>query len=140
MDTLQGFVTRLSILVIGVYFGMGCFMLGMISDSGTTLAVTCGAIAMIGSLSLVIGGIIGALIKRWIALVPGTVLVLTSLTPYLPPLAVVSILLIYCCFFQPRNIQNDKVDAVDVDGVPIVQVQAYKDESLMCDDLKKVLT
>lgn len=133
MMTFQGFMTRLSILVIGVFFGLGSVMLGMMADSGTTLAVTFASIALLGSFSLVLGGIVGAFTKRWIALVPGTVLVLTSLTPALPPLAILSILLIYCCFFKPRTIENDEIDAVHGDDVPIVQMQAYKDESLMSD-------
>ena len=136
--TFQGFMTRLSILVIGVYFGISCLMLGLMADSGTTFAATFAVIAVVGSFSLMFGGIVGALTKRWIALFPGTVLVLTSLTPALPPLAIVSILLIYCCFFKPRTIENDEIDAVHGDDVPIVQMQAYKDESLACDANKVV--
>ena len=136
--SFEGFMTRLGILVVGVFFGFNTLILGMMADSGTTLAVTFGAIAMLGSASLVIGGIVGAFTKRWIALVPGTVLILTSLTPALPPLAIVSVVLIYCCFFKPRNIENNKDYTTEGDDVPVVQLHEHKNESLTC-DVKKFL-
>ena len=132
MVTFQGFMTRLSILLTGVCCGVMFSTLGMLSDSGTALANTMAMFGLLGSLFLFIGGIVGALFKRWVALVPGAVFVLTALTPAVPPFAIASILLIYCCFFKPRNIRSNEQDADEIDDVPIVQLKAYEDEILSC--------
>ena len=47
--SFEGFMTRLGILVVGVFFGFNTLILGMMADSGTTLAVTFAAIATLGS-------------------------------------------------------------------------------------------
>ena len=105
MDTsaLQGFLTRLSIFVVGV--GSGSILVipvGMGTGPGTRRAVTLSYIGLLGCLFLIIGGIFGAMTKQWIALVPGTVIFLILFTPSVPPLAVVAIFLIYCCYINPK--------------------------------------
>jgi hypothetical protein len=134
MATLLGFLIRLSILVIGVFWGVALFMpMGMLSDSGTTMAVTVSTIGVFGCIFLLTGGIIGAITKRWIALVPGTVLAVAAMTPALPPLAIVIIMLLYCFYsnYKPkRKNDQEELDEGDVDCIPVIQLpeEPFKDE------------
>lgn len=80
MATVQGIVTRLCILGVGVFFGLIlAWPMMMMCASGKALQLTVSYLGTFGCLFLVIGGILGALMKRWIALLPGTVLVLIAL-------------------------------------------------------------
>ena len=143
MATAQGIVTRLCILVVGLYFGFNLFILGMMADSGSTLAVTCAAVALLGCLFLILGGIVGAVRKQWRALIPGTVLVLTALTPAVPPFAIVSILLVYCCCWKKQTDEDtelliDEKNSDKIDCGIDVQERTYKDDSFQDDNTMKV--
>ncbi len=134
MANVQGIFTRLSILVVGVFFGLILFFpMGMMSDSGTTLAVTVSTIGSFGCLFLMIGGIVGAVRKEWRALVPGTVLLLTLFTPAVPPFAIVSILLVYYCCWKKQTDEHtellvDDENSGEIDSHIGVQ-KKYEDDS-----------
>ena len=132
MATYQGFLLRLSIFVVGILSGLVLFFpMGMMGDSGTRLAITLSSIGVIGSLFLIIGGIVGTMTKRWIALVPGTIFILIALTPALPPFAIMAVLLIYCCYVKPTRSKHDDLAVCEVDSITVVDL--LKEE---CDDEK----
>ena len=115
----------------------------MMADSGSTLAVTFSTIGVFGCLFLILGGIVGAVRKQWRALVPGTVLVLTALTPAIPPFAIVSILLVYCCCWKKQTDEDtelliDEKNSDKIDCGIDVQERAHKDDSFQEDDTMKV--
>jgi hypothetical protein len=144
MATAQGIVTRLCILVVSVFFGLILsFPMMMMSDSGSTLAIIFSTIGVLGCLLLIIGGIVGAVRKQWRALVPGTVLVLTALTPAVPPFAIVSILLVYCCCWKKQTDEDtelliDQKNSDKIDCGIYVQERTYNDDSFQEDDTMKV--
>jgi hypothetical protein len=82
LQNLVGCCCRSSILVTGILLGLiTIFPNGMMSDSGSTLAVTFSSIGVIASFSFIVGGIVGAISKKWSALLPGTILQLVALSP-----------------------------------------------------------
>jgi hypothetical protein len=79
---LVGCCCRSSILVTGILIGLITFFPnGMMSDSGSILAVTFSSIGLCASFSFIVGGIRGAISKKWSALLPGTILQLVALSP-----------------------------------------------------------
>jgi hypothetical protein len=79
---LVGCCCRSSILVTGILIGLiSIFPNGMMSDSGSILAVTFSSIGLCASFSFIVGGIVGAISKKWSALLPGTILQLVALSP-----------------------------------------------------------
>jgi hypothetical protein len=82
LQKLVGCCRRSSILVTGLSLGFITFMPnGMMSDDGSTLAVTFSSIGLCASFSFIVGGIVGAISKKWSALLPGTILQLVALSP-----------------------------------------------------------
>ena len=83
----QGFVTRLSICAIGTIVGVPLFLFFWVlflyetpGDTKPHYVFRTGAFAaMLGAFLLFIGGIVGASIKRWVALLPGASLLLTGI-------------------------------------------------------------
>ena len=118
------------------------FPMGMMSDSGTTLAVTFSSIGLLGCFLLIIGGIVGAMTKRWISLVPGTVVILIALTPAMSPFAIVAILLVYVCYVTPRTNGHDELELSDVDAIANVQIpeEPYKDDKSVYNAVQLVVS
>ncbi len=75
--------SRAAVLFVGVFLGLiTVFPNGMMSDSGSSLAVTCANIGLFASACMIIGGILGAWRGSWYWLLPGVgleVLLLTTL-------------------------------------------------------------
>jgi hypothetical protein len=88
-------MTRLSGAVVGLGNAFALLPIGMLSDSGTPLAVTCGTLGMVGVLLLAVGGIAGIFVNQWIALLPGSSLVMFAYTPALPPLGLFALFLLF---------------------------------------------
>jgi hypothetical protein len=72
-STLAGFCCRSSIFITGLSLGFITFIPnGMMRDSGTTLAVRFSNIGLSASFLFIVGGVVGAIFKKWSALLPGT--------------------------------------------------------------------
>ena len=77
------------------------FVIFIEDDSPHPITTTMAAIGLIGATLLLIGGIVGAYVKRWVTLLPGTILLLlmfasldSSMRPYLSVAVVMSVLLL----------------------------------------------
>lgn len=114
MFSWQDCITRVAIFLIGICFGMLMIpSLGIIFMEGdgpyamTTMMLTIG---FIGSVLLFIGGIVGAYMKRWITLLPGTILIMivlaSTITSFFWVVVVLAILLLLYCLRSVRNDQN----------------------------------
>jgi hypothetical protein len=119
-------ITRIAILLIGGYCGVLLFLsIGIIfmeDDSSHPMTPTMAMIGWIGSILLLIGGIVGAYVKRWIILLPGTILVLvalaSSILPYLWAAVAISMLLLIHCLMPVRsgcqaNLPANLTDVID---------------------------
>lgn len=63
---LLGWAHRLCILFTGLFLGFATFMPnGMMSDSGTRLAVICANIGIWASVFFCVAGVVGAITKKW---------------------------------------------------------------------------
>jgi hypothetical protein len=79
LEKLVGCCCRSSIFITGLSLGFITFIPnGMMRDSGTTLAVRFSNIGLIASFLFIVGGIVGAIFKKWSALLPGTILQLVT--------------------------------------------------------------
>ena len=85
----------------------------MEDDRGSrSISETTTMVGIIGSILLLIGGIVGASMKRWITLLPGTILVLTALAVSIQPIvwvpAVMAILLLLYCIKTGMSDRKDE--------------------------------
>ena len=114
MIRMQECTTRVAIFVIGTCFGVlmipSIGIIFMEGDGPHAMTTMMATIGLIGSVLLIMGGIIGAYMNRWIALLPGTILILialaTSIKPFLWVAVVIAILLLLYCLKSVRNDQN----------------------------------
>jgi hypothetical protein len=143
MFTWTGLTKRLLILLVGLGTAFALLPIGMMADSGTTLANVGAGLGVYGVLLLAVGGIVGFIVKRWIALLPGAVLVLSALSIPLPPLFLVVILLLYYCLKPTRSNQGETVSLTVVDAENYIIVDVVDDdddikELQRCDEVKMV--
>ena len=104
-----GLLIRFSILLVGVGLALLLVVpLALLTESGSKLANAVSCIGSIGFYFLIIGGIVGAITKRWIALVPGTILVLFAFT-----------LMICCWYINPERKENDEMQINAVGGIAV---------------------
>ena len=86
------------------------FMIIFMEDESVSETTT--VVGIIGSILLLIGGIVGASMKRWITLLPGTILVLTALALSIQPIlwvpAVMAILLLLYCLKTGMSDRKDE--------------------------------
>lgn len=86
------------------------FMIIFMEDE--SVSETTSVVGIIGSILLLIGGIVGASIKRWITLLPGTILILTALAVSVQPIlwvpAVLAILLLLYCLKTGMSDRKDE--------------------------------
>jgi hypothetical protein len=125
MFTWTGLIKRLLILLVGLGTAFLLFVpTVMMADSGTFSAVLGANLGFYGLLLLAVGGIIGFFIKKWIALLPGTVLVLSSMSIFFPPYFLVAMVVMYFCMKPTWNNQGETVSltVVDADNYIIVAV------------------
>jgi hypothetical protein len=81
LQKLVGCCCRSSILVTGILLGLITYFANfMMSDSGNILPEICSSVGVIASFSFIVGGIVGAISKKWSALLPGTILQLVALS------------------------------------------------------------
>ena len=88
------------------------FMIIFMEDDRGSVSETTTMVGIIGSILLLIGGIVGASMKRWITLLPGTILVLTALAVSIQPIlwvpAVLAILLLLYCLKTGMSDRKDE--------------------------------
>ena len=88
------------------------FMIIFMEDDRGSVSETTTMVGIIGSILLLIGGIVGASMKRWITLLPGTILVLTALAVSIQPIlwvpAVMAILLLLYCLKTGMSDRKDE--------------------------------
>jgi hypothetical protein len=129
MLCLRDILKRLAICITGTFVGVLMIpMFMIIFMEGESVSETTTMVGIIGSILLLIGGIVGASIKRWITLLPGTILVLTALALSIQPIlwipAVMAILLLLSCLLKTgmsdrkdehSNLMDDFDRCFDVD-------------------------
>ena len=88
------------------------FMIIFMEDDRGSVSETTTMVGIIGSILLLIGGIVGASMKRWITLLPGTILILTALAVSIQPImwvpAVMAILLLLYCLKTGMSDRKDE--------------------------------
>lgn len=88
------------------------FMIIFMEDDRGSVSETTTMVGIIGSILLLIGGIVGASMKRWITLLPGTILILTALAVSIQPIvwvpAVMAILLLLYCIKTGMSDRKDE--------------------------------
>jgi hypothetical protein len=109
----QEFITRTSICVIGTCFGVlmipSIGIIFMEGDGPHAMTMTMATMGLIGSVLLFIGGIVGAYMKRWITLLPGTILIMICLATSMskPTLWVVVVLAILVLLHCLKSFKHD---------------------------------
>lgn len=139
--TWQGCIARILILMIGVVTGVIVYLLmAFMHFEGCDgiLDYKNAKIGLVGSVLILIGGFVGACLKRWAALLPGTIVILmayASAYSVLWILVVLTVLLLlYCCIPQQKNqeemrtILTDDFDGAFDVGYETEEMQTYKDE------------
>jgi hypothetical protein len=92
------------------------FPMMMMSDSGTRLALTAATMGMYGCILLFVGGIVGALVKRWTALLPGAILAMSAIAVLTPSFSIVPVILLGYCLMPVRKKPNEALLNHAIDG------------------------
>ena len=89
-------------------------------------------IGYVGSILMLIGGMVGACWKRWVALLPGIIVLLMAWSPVYPVnwlFVVMAVLLLCYCFYQEwmhRN-HNDGLHSTMESGNEMEEMPTYND-------------
>ena len=82
----------------------------MESEGPHAMTTTTAIIGLIGSALLILGGIVGAYTKRWVTLLPGTILIMITLalthSPSLWAIVVAAIILLLYCWTTRKDDRN----------------------------------
>lgn len=136
VDTWQALLTRLFILAIGVVVGlnnfgtivyMGFFSGNIIMDNAQYLML------FVGSLLMLIGGIVGAGLKRPVALLPGTIAIpiaWKSIYTLLLLMVVTAVLLLFNCFYLHQQKKQEEMHRINTDGLYSTLDVGYEAEEM----------
>lgn len=117
MVTWQGCIQRILILAIGVFVGVIMYVWMAFMDFEGVQGIMDyrnSRIGLVGSVLILIGGMLGACTKRWVALLPGTILILiawASVYSVIWIFVVLTVLLLcYCPIPQENNLEEMHID------------------------------
>ena len=109
-----GCLTRIAIFFTGAFVGVLMFptigIIFMEDDSSDPMTATMAMIGFIGSILLLIGGIVGAYINQWVTLLPGSILILVALSSIYPYLWAVVVMLLLLLFYCVMTLWRDRTD------------------------------
>ena len=143
MVTWQGCIQRILILVIGAAIGVMMYLWLVVTAIGGEGVVDqkIATIWSFGGVLLVIGGILGACMKRWVALLPGAIVSTIANASFFSVvwIFIVStvLLLRYCMTPQQHNLEEVHIDLTNC---IVIARDAETEEGLSYDDDKDCIT
>ena len=140
MFTWMGILSRIFILLTGTVVGVIMYVLVGLNFEGApgSMDHRNSTICLVGSILLLIGALVGVCVKRWVVLLPGTIVILiawSSVVSVLWIFVVLTLLLLASCFIPIRKRQEDVDTNLTGDANSFYDVhenmeemRSYKDE------------